>query len=478
MSHPIFDSLGYPWHRDDAMAAYRALQVAYPQHAEIDLVYRRCAADLPKLSMYAAPTAIWKQVLEALAAARALPRLCEIVCGDPAAAVAHPALRRLSAARNAAGPPREASSDTTAPLRASTGHHTLRILHISDLHLRGPREPDRARRVRVLGAPWFKNVTELRGDGRFDLVAFTGDVTFSGQLDEYLELMQRTCSDGTVARWLDETLAAAGCSRHDLYVVPGNHDVARTVHAPAWREIREEWDRATGPGDDDAFARWLVRGGAAPRGMDAGLRERLLERTAGYRAWVEHGLSRPDLLPTPSRSQLGYRVTRRLAHLPFPVHIIGLDSAWLAGDDHDARRLRLTDEQLLRLCTDEDGKHLAGLRIALVHHPLADLADGERARRLLHELSVELLLCGHLHDPEAREIATPDGRLRDLAVGCLYQHDRYRNGVTAVTLDLDGDGRVRGLELRFRGWSERGHWHDDDSLYRASQGGRLVWPVR
>ncbi len=58
MSHPVFDSPGYPWHRDEAMAAYRALQAAYPQHAAIDLVYRRCAADPPGLSMHAAPAAI------------------------------------------------------------------------------------------------------------------------------------------------------------------------------------------------------------------------------------------------------------------------------------------------------------------------------------------------------------------------------------------------------------------------------------
>jgi 3',5'-cyclic AMP phosphodiesterase CpdA len=463
MSHPIFDSLGYPWHRDDAMAAYRALQTAYPQHAEIDLVYRRCAADLPGLSRYGSPAVTWKLALEALAAARALPRLCEIVCGDPAAAVAHPALRHLAAVGDA------------APAGTITGPYTLRILHISDLHLRGPREPDRARRVRVLGAPWLANVTELRGDGRFDLVAFTGDVAFSGQLDEYLELMVRTRGDGTVTRWLDETLAAVGCGRDDLFVVPGNHNVSRTVHGPAWATIRDEWDHATGPGDDDAFARWLVRGWAAPRGIGAELRELLLERTAAYRAWIAHGLRRSDLLPTPSRSQLGYRVTRRFAHLPFPVHMIGLDSAWLAGDDRDARKLRLTDEQILRLCTGDDGEHLTGLRLALVHHPLADLADGEQARRLLQEHGVALLLSGHLHDPEAREIATPDGHLRDLAAGCLYQHDRYRNGVTAMTLDLDDTGRVRRIELRFRAWSDRGHWYDDDSLYRGSHGGRLVW---
>jgi len=160
------------------------------------------------------------------------------------------------------------------------------------------------------------------------------------------------------------------------------------------------------------------------------------------------------------------------------THIIALDSAWLAGDDHDARKLRLTDDQLLGQCTNSDGAHLTGLRLALVHHPLADLADGERARRLLQEHGIELLLAGHLHEPEAREIATPDGRLRDLATGCLYQHDRYRNAVTALTLNLDDAGRVRDIELRFRGWSDRGHWHDDNSLYQGTHDGRLVWPPR
>jgi len=305
---------------------------------------------------------------------------------------------------------------------------------------------------------------------------FTGDVAFSGQLDEYLEVMVRTRSDGTVMRWLDETLAAVGCNRDNFYVVPGNHDVARDVHASAWRTIREEWDKATGPRDEETFVRWLVRGGAAPRGMGTELRERLLARTAAYRAWVSYGLGRSDLLPTASRSHLGYRITRRLDRRPFPVHLIGLDSAWLAGDEHDARKLRLTDEQILRLCTDDDGEQLPGLRIALVHHPLAELADGERARRLLQEYGVSLLLSGHRHDPEAREIATPDGRLHDLAVGCLYQHDRYRNGVTAMTLELNDAGRVCRIKFRFRGWSDRGHWHDDDSLYQGSERGCLVWP--
>lgn len=46
-----------------------------------------------------------------------------------------------------------------------------------------------------------------------------------------------------------------------------------------------------------------------------------------------------------------------------------------------------------------------------------------------------------------------------------------------MTLDLDDTGLVRRIEFRFRSWNDRGHWHDDDSLYRGGQGGRLVWPT-
>jgi predicted MPP superfamily phosphohydrolase len=364
-----------------------------------------------------------------------------------------------------------------AATQTRSGDHRLRILHLSDLHLRGPRETERERRNRVLGASWFANLVELRSDGAFDLVAFTGDIAFAGALDEYLELVRRVRDDGTAATWLDDTLAAIGCSRTQLYVVPGNHDIDRGRHPGAWRTVREAWS-AAGPDDDAALARWIVRDRGAPRGIGPELRAQVLDRQSAYRTWLAHGLGRSDLVPDPSRSQLGYRVAASIDRLPFPVHIIGLDSAWLAGDDHDARNLRLTDDQILRLCTRSDGEPLDGLRLALIHHPLADLADGERSRRLLQEYGVDLLLSGHLHDPDAREISTPDGQLRDLATGCLYQHDRYRNAVTALTLDLDGAGRVRGIELRCRSWSERGHWHDDNSLYRGTRNGRLVWSTR
>ena len=66
------------------------------------------------------------------------------------------------------------------------------------------------------------------------------------------------------------------------------------------------------------------------------------------------------------------------------------------------------------------GEPLDGFRLALIHYPLTELADGTYCQRLLAD-RVDLLLRGHLHEPEPAEWADPDRRLRQVAAGCLYE---------------------------------------------------------
>lgn len=131
----------------------------------------------------------------------------------------------------------------------------------------------------------------------------------------------------------------------------------------------------------------------------------------------------------------------------------------------------------MAVATTEDGAPLPGLRLALMHHPLHELADGTECRRLLAG-HVDLLLRGHLHETEVETWADPDRQVRQLAAGCLYEGDRadrYPNAGLLITLGLDTDGRLLQADLRFRAWSPRGgHWHDDDSLYEGSRQGRLT----
>lgn len=340
--------------------------------------------------------------------------------------------------------------------------HRIRLLHISDLHARGHREGEAWRRRRVLGDSFWQNLDELKADGAFDLICFTGDLGDWGQPDEY----------AIVAAFLSELLERLGLAKDRLFLVPGNHDIARPVASDSWAQARAG---LLGPDVQQAASRFMA-GGTAPIGVNAGVRDAVLQRQGAYRQFlVDFGL-RAQLPEASPHGRLGYRICLRLPSHPFDVHLVGLDSSWLCGDNHDAGKLLLTEDQVMRLCTDTTGRELPGVRIALLHHPLTDLADGPHCRRLLAD-HVDLLLRGHLHSAESELWADPDRRLPQLAAGCLYEGhaaDSYPNACQAVTVHVDDTGRPQRFDLRFRAFSPRGgHWHDDGSLYRAAQFGRL-----
>jgi len=339
--------------------------------------------------------------------------------------------------------------------------HTVTILHISDLHERGEREREPYRRYRVLGEEWLKNLDEVRREGPIDLVCFTGDLADWGQAAEYSPAAER----------LSEVLSRLEVPRERLFLVPGNHDIDRSLAQDKWEHLRQSLPVL----NPLAVSRWLA-GEGAPLGLDDAHRDAVLSRQAAYRDFLKHW-GRADLLPgSGAHGRLGYRVTLRLVGRPFAVHLIGLDTAWLAGDDADAGKLLLTDNQVLQHVTDDSGHALSGLRLALFHHPLTDLADGTQARRLLAQ-HVDLLLRGHVHEPELELWADPDRHLLQFAAGCLYEGsraDHYPNSCQVIRILVDDTGRPQRYEVRFRAFSTRGFWHDDSSLYREAKLGRLT----
>ena len=352
--------------------------------------------------------------------------------------------------------------------------HQFTVLHLSDLHERGTREKERARRYRVLAESWQKNLDELLQEGSIDLVCFTGDLADWGQEKEY-----KAAGD-----LLDALLHKLGIGRERLFLVPGNHDIDRKVSRDdtkptpeqlAFQQLRSNLHRV----DPLDVSRWLA-GGEPPFGFQQDWLNLTLSRQDAYREFLR-GFKRTPLLPSEHlHPRLGYRVAVQLPKLPFPVHIVGLDSSWLAGDDADPSRLRLTDGQVMALSRDDAGNSLPGFRLALVHHPLSDLADGARCRDLLAD-SVDLLLRGHLHEAALTEWTDPDRRLRSLAAGCLYEGnraDQYPNSCSVIRVVCDDAGRPQQYDVRLRSFSPRGgHWFDDGGLYRNAPSGRLTIQV-
>lgn len=351
--------------------------------------------------------------------------------------------------------------------------HRLRILHISDLHervaLRWMHKERKAKvrlgaasRHRVLGGGFLEALRELRDGGGIDLVCFTGDAADWGLPQEYEE---------TTARF-DQILQAAGAPRERLFLVPGNHDVNRRRAKKAWQELRRLGDKRRTELSD-----WMA-GLDVPAGAQPRWRSSISQRSAAFWRWVVRDLGRTSLDPKhSSHKRLGYRVTLDDMGLPFPTQIIGLDSAWLCGDDNDAGKLLLTQGQVDLLTTDPNGKPLPGFRLALAHHPLSFLADESNCFRLLAD-TVDLLLHGHQHDAIAGRRESPDRSLRSLAAGSLYEGDkgdRWINSFHLVEAVLDDQGRPLWYDIEFWGWSERGHWHRTGAIYRAARDGLLCW---
>jgi predicted MPP superfamily phosphohydrolase len=346
----------------------------------------------------------------------------------------------------------------------------LRILHISDLHMRsmdGPQSRraglEAAQRWRVLGPKWEENLNELCDERPFDIVAFTGDLGDRGHISDYPRAIE---------------YLRAWCERLDvpldrLFLVPGNHDIDRSIAEEAWKGLR-----AAAQARPLDVSSWMA-GGATSLALDEKFRDDILRRQAAFRSAIANDLGLRQLLPSNSpHGRLGYKASIHLDGLSEPVHIIGLDSAWLSGDDNDSGNLLLTTHQIDQLCHCKEGRILPGLRLALMHHPIDELKDRIASRRSLAD-SVDLLLHGHQHEATSSFLSELGGRhLIALGAGCLYEGDqgeRWPNWFQIIDIKLSAQARPEELSLHFRTWSAKGHfWANDSLLYKDAHNGRLT----
>jgi hypothetical protein len=70
--HPFFETLEYPWVREDASALHQALYRAIPDPQRIDLYYHQAGENLLPLNLNKPPDVIWKEVLDKLTSRKVL----------------------------------------------------------------------------------------------------------------------------------------------------------------------------------------------------------------------------------------------------------------------------------------------------------------------------------------------------------------------------------------------------------------------
>ena len=285
-------------------------------------------------------------------------------------------------------------------------------MHISDLHMR---LAENAQRQAVLSAMLEDMQRRVATEGRFDFVLVTGDLAFSGQESEY-EL---------VREFLDQLARSIEVPPGLMFCVPGNHDVDRDRSKMCFAGARAKLSN-----QNEVYG-FLV---------DDDERESLLLRQERYRAFDGAFANGQDRQYTDDR--LGYVSTVEVEDLR--IAILGLNSSWLAeGGVEDEGKLLIGESQVQRAIGIAKG-YSPHVVIGLQHHPfeLLQRFDQRAVRRRMEE-ACDFVHCGHVHDPEVRDVGVGAGRCITVTAGASFESRVSRNTYTTMELDpVSGEARV------------------------------------
>ncbi|MFE2043313.1 metallophosphoesterase [Streptomyces sp. NPDC059477] len=291
----------------------------------------------------------------------------------------------------------------------------MRIVHISDLHARDDWGVDQNK---VLKA-FLKDVAERHRQTPVDCVVFSGDLAFGGKPGQF-----------ALARklLLDPLQELLGLDRDRMILAPGNHD----VDISRIEEFQEAGLRAMLT-DRDKVNRFLDR-------------ENLMSHLDRLAAWVEFT---DDYYAGTSVERLSPLLTlHRFTAAGTEVAAACLTSCWRAtgaGDDADRAHLIVGDRQMTHAA---DALGDAGLKLAVMHHPVDWLAEFDRGdvRRELGRFDV--LCTGHVHVVDPAGIAGKTGTLMHSAAGSLFQWRDYLNAYSVIDVRSAQDPRAYTVHVR------------------------------
>ena len=308
-------------------------------------------------------------------------------------------------------------------------------LHLSDLHLCGPRTGWDADRILQ---SLLQDLQRMETDHGLapDLLLVTGDLAF-GHFGEGDLSLQSQFDDA--ALFLQEVQAAfsAPIPTKRVFLVPGNHDLDRC----RVRESQTDWlDNLTNKPDPAKFVNEMLRDAS---GEWSGL----VERLAVYKQFLQEHY--PHLLQDEKR--LCYAHTLDIhGHR---LGIAGLNSAWSCGRDKEKGKLWLGGQWQFNTLSGKLKN--ADLKLALAHHPLDWLVEQETPNLNPQlEQAFHFFLHGHEHFSWVAE--TP--RHIRLAAGACYGETPPESGYSFVRLDLEqGAGQVwlRRFDDTGLGWIPR-----------------------
>lgn len=305
-------------------------------------------------------------------------------------------------------------------------------LHISDIHIKSSdKYLDKYNREQVLAALWkdIKRRIDFGGEdlSSLDFAFITGDIAFSGDdgiSSEYDEAYKTLIS---------ELVNSTGVNIDRIFVVPGNHDIARssrTKEVLAIEERMKDYERLKELFVDPAFD------------ID---RDKIFQRLMNYEKYV--ALHFPHIAL--DNKTCTYSMPIKLAHIGQPLRIIGLNSAWLSqGGETDKQNLFLAEPVVNKEMKDCSDKEIV---ITLVHHPIrwpSEWYKDKEKNVLNHVLNkTNFLLCGHVHESDVSSQLSLNGSYIAITAGSIFENREWHsNSYNYVSFDTEK--RVGKIYLR------------------------------
>ncbi|MBU9190305.1 metallophosphoesterase [Burkholderia gladioli] len=284
---------------------------------------------------------------------------------------------------------------------------TIRLLHLSDLHLMNGLYEDQ--RV-VLDALFEDLKTQRNAIGPADAVLFSGDLigkgTFSPDTTESLR-----------QKFFSPILQSSGAPDDRVFMVPGNHDVEQSKRSRLAKlaiENLKSIDDVNGTLDDPSSVSALST------------------------AFENFSIINKEFAKSNRLYTNGLYESYEIDIYGKKIGIAAINSAWCAtgkSENADYGKLLIGGrqiEQLIRSLSNCD------IKLALLHHPFSWLAefDQSNVQRKIYD-NFDGVFFGHNHHGDVSTIARPSGKIFISNAGCLYQGRGYFNSYSIIEIDIN-----------------------------------------
>lgn len=274
------------------------------------------------------------------------------------------------------------------------------------------------------------------------MVIVTGDLSFSGTYQE-LKLAQSLV--------LDPLCSSLSLPNEKVIIVPGNHDIDRTLI----NSVFETGLKATITGRESVD---MIL--SDPNNVTDASR-----RLTAWRKFHSEFYEGLDI-----QQIVGLGCVHILDIDGLSVGIAAVNSAWRAsGGQEDRRNILIGERQLIG---GLDAIQNCSVQLVAMHHPLEWLHSfDEDAARIEFEMRGVYVFTGHEHQPDPIYELSQRGQAIYEQAGCLYETDQYPNSFSVI--DLDFVSRRIAITIR-TWWPERRVF---DQATNVTKGGVLNFPM-